>query len=392
MTSQQHLTSAPSLERPGVIRLPDGLLTVLGVVTVVVVAASPPRVGGVTDSPLAGLITLGCAAVVLLFRTRAPVLVAVAVTVAGSVAIVLSGVTEAATIAAALAVYTVGRRTARRTTVITAVVVIGTLVFMNAIFMNSAFNEAPEKDFGSALVVLAYVGFAAALGDANRSRRDYIDAVQDRAIRAERTRESEARRRVAEERVAIARDLHDLLAHQISVINLHANVASGALPDRVAEAERSLAVIRDAARVVLREMSGLLRVLRSDGGQRTPTPGNADLDELIESFRAAGLRVEVTTTGADNLDEPVGTAAYRVLQEALTNAHKHGSGSVVRVRIEHAPEELIVSVVNASDPDSGATGGHGLIGMRERVESVAGQLESGYDPDGVYRLVARLPR
>ncbi|MBN9613138.1 MAG: hypothetical protein J0H64_06700, partial [Actinobacteria bacterium] len=180
-----------------------------------------------------------------------------------------------------------------------------------------------DARIGAALVI------AAALGDSARSRREYLHAVEDRAERAERTREAEAERRVSEERLRIARELHDTVAHQLTVINLHAGAASGYLDARPERAHEALGTIRQAARGALTEIGELLHYLRD-----AERPGAAPLQQGLDGLGAllarmhdAGLDVRTEIEGdPTRLTDSVGNAAYRVVQEALTNAHKHGSG------------------------------------------------------------------
>lgn len=295
-------------------------------------------------------------------------------------------------------VFSVARHTDRRTAVIVAAVAAVTVGVAGAAFLPAEWGTV--RPF---VQVIAMVGFAAAAGDASRSRRAFIDTITERARRAEETKESEARRRVAEERLAIARDLHDVVAHQIAVINLHAGVASSALRARPDDAERSLVTIREAARTVLGEIGGLLSVLRtsdppadSPAAGLAPVPGLAELDRLVADFARGGLRVDVRTVGTPfDLPESVDLVAYRVIQEGLTNAQKHGSDASALLQVEYAPALLDVTVTNTVVAKPGASrsrpAGHGLTGARERVAAVHGTLDTSFGPGPVHRLTARLP-
>jgi signal transduction histidine kinase len=244
------------------------------------------------------------------------------------------------------------------------------------------------------------VAFAAAAGDATRSRREYIVAVTERAERAEQTREAEARRRVSEERLRIARDLHDTVAHQIAVISLNAGVASSSLesPERAQEA---LSTIRSASRTVLGEIGDLLALLRTedpDAGTTAPPSGLGRLDELVEQFAQSGLSVHLRVEGdPGHVSGAADLVAYHVIQEGLTNALKHGTDHRAHVLVEVADEHVTVVVTNPTIPaahdarrDAAAGAGHGLIGLRERVASVRGVVETGTTAGG-YRLAATLP-
>ncbi|MFV2017877.1 sensor histidine kinase [Micromonospora sp. LOL_023] len=298
-------------------------------------------------------------------------------------------------LAVSIAMFGAANRTDRRTTLTAAcaaVVVTALLNLLTAI--GSVFDPR-------AFQVTVVVAFAAAAGDATRSRREYLRAIIERAERAEQTRESEARRRVTEERLRIARDLHDVVAHQISVISLNAGVASSALQTRPERAQQALGVIRGAARTVLTEIGDLLRVLRTEdddaGGAAAPQPGLDQLDRLVSGFADAGLSVSVRTEGdLAAVSGAVDVVAYRVVQEGLTNAHKHGAEHRARVLIEIDANQVLVVVTNpvsgrsSDDRPEVPSGGHGLVGLRERVASVRGVVETGLSPGG-YRLAATLP-
>ncbi|MFV2008587.1 MULTISPECIES: sensor histidine kinase [unclassified Micromonospora] len=298
-------------------------------------------------------------------------------------------------LAVSIAMFGAANRTDRRTTLTAAcaaVVVTALLNLLTAI--GSVFDPR-------AFQVTVVVAFAAAAGDATRSRREYLRAIIERAERAEQTRESEARRRVTEERLRIARDLHDVVAHQISVISLNAGVASSALQTRPERAQQALGVIRGAARTVLTEIGDLLRVLRTEdddaGGAAAPQPGLDQLDRLVSGFADAGLSVSVRTEGdLAAVSGAVDVVAYRVVQEGLTNAHKHGAEHRARVLIEVDANQVLVVVTNpvsgrsSDDRPEVPSGGHGLVGLRERVASVRGVVETGLSPGG-YRLAATLP-
>lgn len=256
--------------------------------------------------------------------------------------------------------------------------------------------------------IAAGIAIATALGDSARSRREYARAATDRAERAEQTREAEAQRRVAEERLRIAQDLHDTVAHRISVISLNAGVASSALDSRPEKARESLGTIRSASREVLGDIGVLLRYLRdgdsADSGDsavpRLPQHTTDDLDALVTSVRGAGLDVDAQTHGdLSVVDDTTGRVVYRVAQEGLTNAHKHGSGGTARLRISVEDDTAVSTVtVQVSNPVSGegrnqpdAPRGHlGLTGLRERAASVGGTIDA-VESSGSFVLTADLP-
>jgi signal transduction histidine kinase len=288
--------------------------------------------------------------------------------------------------------FTVAVRYERRVGVIAGTATI--LAFIAAIAI-----LAPHGFFGpEILAALAWPALAVAGGDVIRNRRIAVDAAEERARRAEESREENARRRVIEERLRIARELHDVVAHRMAVVNVQAGVAAHLLRQQPDEAERALSVVRSSARVVLDELSGILDVLRAPGDPDAPvepTPSLGDLPQLVESFAAAGLAVAWETSGEPRpMPESVELALYRTVQEALTNAHKHGDGAA-RLVLVHGEQEVEVVVENQL-PTTPVTnglpvGGYGLIGMRERILASGGRLDAGPPVDGVFRIRAHLP-
>lgn len=244
------------------------------------------------------------------------------------------------------------------------------------------------------------VAFATAAGDGARTQRAYIAAVTERAERAVRTRDAEARRRVTEERLRIARDLHDAVAHQIAVISLNAGAASTAIEARPETAKVALAAIRSAARTVLAEIGDLMAMLRSEDAGDSPSPapqiGVERLDELVASFRATGLEVNTRIEGElGRVTGMAGVVAYRVVQEGLTNAHKHGVEHRAHILIDVGAHEVTITVTNPVGSGTGSTSdrhspGMGLIGLQERVASVRGSIEAAPSAAG-WKLTARLP-
>jgi signal transduction histidine kinase len=245
------------------------------------------------------------------------------------------------------------------------------------------------------------VAFATAAGDGARTQRAYIAAITERAERAVETRDAEARRRVTEERLRIARDLHDAVAHQIAVISLNAGAAATAIDERPETAKDALAAIRSAARSVLAEIGDLMAMLRSDdaeeGRASSPQVGVEGLEELVNRFRIAGLEVKTRIEGdIGRVTGMPGLVAYRVIQEGLTNAHKHGAEHRAHILIDVGASEVAIGVTNpmraeATGADGAQGPGLGLIGLRERVASVRGSVEAGPSPAG-WKLTALLPR
>ncbi|MGA5299153.1 sensor histidine kinase [Nucisporomicrobium flavum] len=246
------------------------------------------------------------------------------------------------------------------------------------------------------LGVFAWIFMAAAAGDAARMHRAYIREVEERARRAEETREEVARRRVMDERVRIARELHDVVAHHIAVISVQAGAAAHILQRQPDQVGPVLAHIRDASDTVLKEIQSVVGVLRSgdEPDSHEPTPGLARLPELLGALEATGFRVRHQQRGVPRgLPALVDLAAYRIVQEALTNAHRYGTGSAALL-VEYAPSGVIVEVANDVPPEPSIAGpgsGYGLLGMRERAASAGGEVTAGYVGDGRFRVHAVLP-
>ena len=263
---------------------------------------------------------------------------------------------------------------------------------------------------GNEPLILKLLGPAAwlllptALGTVTRLRGAYLEAVQARAEHAERTREEEARHRVTEERMRIARDLHDVVAHHLVLANIQAGAVARMMTARPDEAERIAGDLTGTTSSALRELKatvGLLRHHADSPGDTDaplgPTPGLAQLAELAGSFQNAGLTVTVSTEGAARpLSAGADLTAYRIVQEALTNVTKHAAARSADVRLAYSPDLLVVAVTDdggtARVPDSPApSGGYGLIGMRERAHSVGGRIRMGHRPQGGFEVVTELP-
>ncbi|GAA1613816.1 sensor histidine kinase [Actinoplanes couchii] len=231
---------------------------------------------------------------------------------------------------------------------------------------------------GIGFTMIAWTLGAAGLGVAVRARRDQVAAAEDRARWALETREAEAQHRVTEERLRIARDLHDVLGHHVAVIRLHTGLARRTVRSDPDQAETALREAESAGKAVLRELAGMLQVLR-EPGQRdaaVPVPKLADIDLLVATLRSGGMAVTVDRDGDPALvPDVVGMTAFRLVQELLTNARRHGDGPVT-LTVRATADELTVRSVNpvAAGHTTG-TSGYGLIGMRERVRATGGRLE-----------------
>jgi signal transduction histidine kinase len=246
------------------------------------------------------------------------------------------------------------------------------------------------------LVLWGCVLAAWVLGDSMRYRRGYYAALEDKAARLEAERHAEAKIAAAAERARIARELHDVVAHHVSVMVVQADGAGYALrtdPDR---AQAALGAISATGRQALTEMRRLLGVLRS-ADQHTdlaPVPGLGELRELLDQARTAGLEVSYTLSGTPReLPEGAELAAYRVVQESLTNTRKHaGLAATAAVTLRYEPEGLTVEVTDdGMAPVSEQPGGHGLAGMRERIAMYGGTVQAGPLPGGGFGVTAHLP-
>ncbi|MFC9133114.1 sensor histidine kinase [Streptomyces sp. NPDC057099] len=345
-----------------------------------------------TPDPLSlVLMVLGAAA--LVFRRRAPMTV-LALTGTFSVIESVTGDPRApVAMSAVIALYTVASTTDRPTT--WRVGLLTTTVLTGAAMAAGPLPWYAQENLG----IVAWAGIGATAGDAVRSRRAFIQAIRERAERAERTREEEARRRVAEERLRIARDLHDVVAHHIALVNVQAGVAAHVMDKRPDQAKEALAHVREASRSALNELRATVGLLRQSGDPEAPTepaPGLDRLDELAGTFRNAGQRIEVARTDQGTaLPAAVDLAAYRIIQEALTNVQKHAGphakAEVSVVRVGPNIEITVLDDGSGEDADPGSGGGHGLLGMRERVTALRGTLTTGPRYGGGFRVHAILP-
>jgi signal transduction histidine kinase len=246
-------------------------------------------------------------------------------------------------------------------------------------------------DAGASLLMAAVVlGWGLFL----RARRQLVHSLHDQADRAA----DEAR---AAERRRIAREMHDVLAHRLSLLSVHAGALEFRPDAPAAEVAEAAGVIRESARAALDELRGVIGVLREDGGERLtepPQPTIADLDALVEESRAAGMRITARIELGDAAPTAAaGRTAYRIAQEGLTNARKHAPGAAVTLTVQAPDGDLHVEIrtlapvaAASASPLPGA--GTGLIGLAERVTLAGGELESGVDPAGAFVLRARLPR
>jgi signal transduction histidine kinase len=299
-----------------------------------------------------------------------------------------------ADIALGICLYTmvvyVGRRQA---TIYAAWLAVGTAAW-------AWWRVTPEYAFWPTVGAVIIFAFCWVLGEFVGARRAYLAEVEQRLQLLENERDQQAKIAVAEERARIARELHDVVAHAVSVMVVQADGAAYAVHSNPELAERAVKTISATGREALTELRRLLGVLRSEdgvGGERTPQPGTGSLDDLAERVRLVGLPVRLKLKGdLDGLPAGIGLGVYRIVQEALTNTLKHaGAGASAVVRVSRVGEniELDISDDGFGTPHQlvGISGGNGLIGMRERAHVFGGTLDAGPRPGGGWHVHAVLP-
>jgi signal transduction histidine kinase len=358
-------------------RIVDWALFLIAAVTTIGAAARHGR-------PAIGVPVALIACLPLLFRRSHP-LPTLAVTVAATAGLV-AGWGSYNPLAVGIALYTVADQCERRRSLTAAVI---TLVVLAVPL------QAHEGLRWGATVLGQLVGFGAAwlIGDSVRSRRRYLGALEERAERLERERETEAARAVAEEQARIAREVHDVIAHTISVIVVQAAAARDVLAARPERAGEALENIEGAARGALGELRRLLGTVGGDA-PLVPQPGLDGLDELVGQVRAAGLDVAVTVEGRQrDLPPALDLSAYRVVQEALTNTLKHAHATRADVELRYLGDALDVEIRDDGTANGAAADsqGRGLLGMRERVTSFGGTLSVGPGSGGGFVVSAHFP-
>ncbi|MFF3965694.1 sensor histidine kinase [Streptomyces griseorubiginosus] len=366
---------------------------------------------------------------VLPLRHRAPPAVMAATTVGAvlgpSLGLLLSPLLVVPTVIAAYS-YALTARTERRAA--SAVLLISAALLVASAPLLGALSW---QDASRVALVAAFPVVAGVLGHSAQNRRAYLAAVEERARRAEESRDSEARRRVGEERVRIARELHDLVAHQITLANAQATVAAHLFDSRPEQTRKSLKELVETTAVALDDLRATVGLLRQSGDAAAPAepaPGLSRLPTLLDSFRRAGLEVSLHQEGtARPLPPGVDLTAYRIVQEALTNVSKHAGTGSARVGLVWNRDRVTVTVADdgggarpaatsarTSPASTGSTAsttttvstastasrgsavgdrppGYGLIGMRERALAVGGRLSAGSRPEGGFLVSTELP-
>jgi signal transduction histidine kinase len=287
---------------------------------------------------------------------------------------------------------------------------LGTTV-LAAVWLVAAADIEPRAAIGWVFFRIGASVMSVALGESVRSRRVIAAEAQERAELAERTREEEARARVDAERLRIAREVHDTVAHAIAIINVQSGVTAHVLDKRPEQAREALRAIQQTSSRALREMRAILGVLRDDSnghdGARGPYPGLGQIDELTTKARDSGLDINIEQSSpAAPLPSAVGIAVYRILQESITNVIRHVGPTRVTVALHPGTDALELRVTDEgrrdpADPHPPArnptsTGGHpkpgrGILGMRERCQLLGGDLDARPLPSGGFEVTARLP-
>ncbi|MFJ8582603.1 sensor histidine kinase [Micromonospora sp. NPDC093277] len=374
-------------------------------------AAKPPEVGSRSLAELGhlGYVLLFVSGLVLAVRRRWPVPVFVT-TALVSLAYYAIGFTDGpGWIALFVALYTLtaygdGRRSL--------VIAYAGIAVLTTGWLIAAADIEPAAAIGWVFFRIAASIMAAALGESVRSRRVIAAEAQERARQAERTREEEARSRVDAERLRIAREVHDTVAHAIAIINVQAGVTAYLLDKRPERAREALVIIEQTSAQALHEMRAILGVLRSPDNGRVPHPGLGQINDLTAMAREAGLDVKLEVGSSSTpLPSAVDTTAYRILQESITNVIRHVGPTRVTVALDYGSDALEVRVADdggrdASDDGASASealpgqraaiggsgeSGRGIIGMRERCGLLGGELTAGPRPCGGFEVRARLP-
>lgn len=356
---------------------------------------TPPDTAGVDfrDPSVLGTVLAVLSSVPVAWRRRRPLSVLAVTSVAAVTYEVLGFNTSFGPFGVLVALYTVAAHCDRARSRVAALFVAVGLI----IVLLTARWEVSIASIASNIIIFGTVWL---IGDNLQTRRAYVASLQERAERAEETRLAEARRAVAEERTRIARELHDVVAHSMSVMVVQAGAAQRVMGRDPDEAANALAAIESTGRKAMTEMRRLLGVLRESDGDAVaalaPQPSMATLRELVDEFAETGLPVTMEVAGEEReLPAGVGLSAYRIVQEALTNALKHaGPTQRVEVNVRYTDDDVAVEVL---DDGRGVVGrpadspGHGLLGMRERVDVCGGELRAGPRPGGGFAVRARLP-
>ncbi|MGW6708180.1 sensor histidine kinase [Streptomyces sp. NPDC054956] len=363
------------------IRRADPRLQDLGLTLLVQLAVTMPfvvpRSADVPPADWASYAMTTLGVLPLVWRRRAPVAVLVAILLAGGAyKLTIDGPGQPLPYAGLIAFYTVALQCTARVRL-----TVGLLTVL-AVALSVGWNTGTAREL---LFTLFVSGAAYALGRLQHTRQAYLRAVEERAAHLERANRIEAEQAAARERARIAREMHDILSHAVSIMIVQAEAGPVAVRRAPERAEAAFDAIADTGREAMAQLRTMLGVLREDGpAPRAPQPGVAGLPALLDRVRMGGPEISYEQTGQVRAPAPaVDTTAYRIVQEALTNVVKHAGARRVAVRLHHAPGELAITVTDdGRGPAPGGSGGHGLIGIRERAAAHGGTAVCGPRMDG----------
>jgi signal transduction histidine kinase len=351
-------------------------------------SSDPSSWGG--RGPLQVCLALGCT-LPLAWRVRRPIPTVVVITAAGGLLVALAAPHQApfeVFVGSVLAAYSIGAHTAGHDRWIA----LGTMFAVGVPFMIAADHQGMAV--GDTLAPIAWLTGSWVVGVIIRGRRLRTAELEQLTAELARQRDLQAQAAVAVERGRIARELHDVVAHNVSMMVVQAGAADRVLEGEQPDVRAALGAIAGTGRETIDEMRLLLGVLRSDDGLAlAPQPGLGDLDQLVRNVAKAGLHVDLRVEGRPAALPPgVDLSAYRIVQEALTNVIKHAGPASAEVIVRYGADRIEVEVRDdGRQPAGGTSGGNGLIGMRERVAMLGGELQTGVRRSGGFAVLARLP-
>jgi signal transduction histidine kinase len=356
-------------------------------------AAELAQVIGATGSPAAPSLALAVVAGgALVLRRTAPVAVLATILAAGVVIVALGD--DPSGVSVLIALYTTAAYCRLRVSLAALVLTAATAATLSAVTVDAPGRQTSAT---SGAIIAAGLAIGAwALGAYTQTRRRYLRELQERAASAEREREQLARIAVHEERASIARELHDIVAHSVGVMLLGVRGARDVLRTAPDTADDTLARVERSGEQSLAELRRILELLREpeQTAESHPQPSLAELNDLVANYRAAGLPVRLEVIGEPiPLPGGVELSVYRIVQEALTNTVKHSEPTRVAVTLAFRDSSLELEIVDDGTPTTGdaATTGQGIVGMRERVALLGGELETGHRDGGGFRVAAHLP-
>ncbi|WP_203861579.1 sensor histidine kinase [Plantactinospora mayteni] len=368
-----------------------------GVLFLITMAIAAVQVQPALTVPVFGSALVVCASFVVVPALHWPTWLILAAATAGVIAMLPAGAPEPPARPALAAAMLLFSLRAEKTAVIAG----STAVSVAVVLAGGVVSALQDRIALASLATLPWLLAAAALGQAVRANRARRAMLEERARRAEQSRDDEARRSVQAERLRIARELHDAVGHQVALINVQAGAMTYLLGKDLSKARESLAHIQNASEAALEELRLTVGLLRQPGETEPVEPaGRLDrLDDLIASFAATGLHVTYEISGPPRpLPEAVDLTVYRLIQESLTNTAKHAAGAAATIRLTFTPATLALTVDDDGRPPHSSTPerapsrtGHGIIGMRERATTLGGRLSAGHRPEGGFRVTAELP-